>query len=429
MLSLDGDARRPVMVWIHGGAFVGGSGSTPWYDGGSFARRGGVVLVTLNYRLGAFGFLHLQDLAGEAFAGSGNAGILDQVAALRWVQQSIAAFGGDPDNVTIFGESAGAMSVGTLLGLPAARGLFRRAILQSGGAGNIKSAEAATEITERLLAALDLRPEQAEDLRALPPEALLAAQARVAEDTRGSGIPFEPGIDGAVLPRPVLDSIAAGDAAAVSMLAGTTLDEMRLFTAFDPAAAISDDADLLAHAQAIFGSEAAARAALTAYKSTRPEATASDIWSAILTDQVFRVPAVRLLDRQSRHQPQTWAYLFTWPTPVFDGRLGSCHALEIPFVFNTLEAPGAAAFTGGATPALQSLAASIHDAWVAFARTGDPNHAGLPAWPQYNPDRRATMLLNTTCAPSEELYAELPYWDTVAGADSPLPAPRAAGLR
>jgi para-nitrobenzyl esterase len=206
--------RRPVMVWIHGGAFVGGSGSTPWYDGTSFAARGDVVLVTLNYRLGALGFLHLADLGGDAFAGSGNIGILDQVAALRWVRDSIAAFGGDPENVTIFGESAGAMSVGTLLGLPEARGLFRRAILQSGGAGNIKPAEAATEIARQMLAALDLGPHQLESLRTVPAEALLTAQAKVTEANRGgTGIPFEPVIDGTVLPGPVLDSVAAGEAA------------------------------------------------------------------------------------------------------------------------------------------------------------------------------------------------------------------------
>src|SRR3712207_215533 len=176
--GLDG-ARRPVMVWIHGGAFVTGSGSTPWYDGTRFAARGDVVVVTLNYRLGAFGFLHLADLIGESFVGSGNAGILDQAAALAWVRDNIAAFGGDPENVTIFGESAGAMSVGTLLALPAARGLFQRAILQSGAASNAMSRERANEVAGRLLEALGIPREKSETIRDVPARDLLAAQGRV----------------------------------------------------------------------------------------------------------------------------------------------------------------------------------------------------------------------------------------------------------
>jgi len=408
--GLDGGGR-PVMVWIHGGAFVGGSGSTPWYDGTAFVTRGDVVVVTLNYRLGALGFLHLADLGGDGFAGSGNAGILDQVAALRWVRESIAAFGGDPENVTIFGESAGAMSVGTLLGLPAARGLFRRAILQSGGASNVKSAEQATEIAGQILAALEVAPEQTEKLREMPAEALLKAQATVSEANRNGGIPFEPVIDGVVLPGPALDAVAAGSAAGVSMLVGTTLDEMRLFTAFDPTAGVADEADLLKRCAAIFGSTERGSAALAAYRRTRPEAALDDVWSAIATDQVFRVPAVRLLDRQSRHQEQSWMYLFTWASPAFGGRLGSCHALEIPFVFNTLDAPGASGFTGGTTPEMRTLADTMQDAWIAFARTGDPNHPDLPAWPRYEPSRRATMVLGSSCAPAEDLYAELEVWE------------------
>src|ERR671916_3207496 len=165
-------ARRPVLVWIHGGAFVNGSGSTPWYDGTSFAARGDVVCVTINYRLGALGFLHLDDLGGEAYASSGNVGLLDQVAALRWVRDNIEAFGGDPANVTVFGESAGAMSIGALLGMPAARGLFRRAIPQSGAANHVSSRDTATGVALDLLDAVGLDRSQVDRLRDLPVEAL-----------------------------------------------------------------------------------------------------------------------------------------------------------------------------------------------------------------------------------------------------------------
>ncbi|MGH2586548.1 MAG: carboxylesterase family protein, partial [Dehalococcoidia bacterium] len=307
----------------------------------------------------------------------------------------------------------GAMSVGTLLGLPSARGLFRRAILQSGGASNVKSAGQATEITHQILTALHITPEQTGELSEIPAEALLKAQAEVSEANRNGGIPFEPVIDGVVLPGPVLDSVAAGGTADVSMLAGTTLDEMRLFTAFDPTAGVADEADLLNRCAAIFGTEVRGTAALATYRRTRPAATPSDMWSAIATDQVFRVPAVRLLDQQSRHQEQSWMYLFTWASPAFDGKLGSCHALEIPFVFNTLDAPGASGFTGDTTPEMRTLADTMQNAWIAFARTGDPNHPDLPAWPRYESSRRATMVLGSSCAPAEDLYAELEVWEEV----------------
>jgi len=413
--GLDG-ARRPVMVWIHGGAFVTGSGSTPWYDGTTFATRGDVVLVTINYRLGAFGFLHLADAAGDSFAGSGNAGILDQAAALAWVRDNIAAFGGDPANVTIFGESAGAMSVGTLLGLPAATGLFRRAALQSGAASTVQTRERANEVAAAMLEALGIPAEDAERIRDVPAEELLAAQAKVSLAMAGAGgLPFQPVHDGDALPRRPLDAVAEGSAAGISVLAGTTQDEARLFTSFDPNATPKDEAELLARCVGLIGSEERSRAAVEAYRRARPEGSLGDVWSAIMTDQIFRLPAARLLDAQSRQTDQTWMYLFTWATPAFGGTLGSCHALEIPFVFNNLDKPGASAFTGAATPEMQQLAETMQDAWIAFARTGDPNHPGLPRWERYEPGRRATMVFNASCAAAEGAGCEqLALWEEVA---------------
>jgi para-nitrobenzyl esterase len=403
------DGKRPVMVWVHGGAFVTGSGSTPWYDGTSFAARGDVVCVTINYRLGAFGFLHLADLGGEAYASSGNLGLLDQVAALRWVRDNIEAFGGDPGNVTVFGESAGAMSIGTLLGMPSARGLFRRAIPQSGAANHVSSRDTATEVALDLLGALGLERTEVDRLRELPVDAVLAAQAKIGA-TRGLGrLPHQPVVDGTALPESPLEAVTGGSAAGVDLLLGTNVDEMRLFTALDPAIAAIDEPALLTRADELFGPGAGA-AAIEAYRGARPGSEAAEVWTAVLSDQVFRVPAVRLAERQSAHAP-VHLYLFTWATPAFGGALGSCHALEIPFVFNALDAPGVSMFTGEATASARQLAAHMHDTWTAFARTGDPNGAGLPAWPPFTPDGRATMVLGEQSTVEQDpAAAELAHW-------------------
>lgn len=386
----DGVAR-PVLVWVHGGAFVTGSGSTPWYDGTSFATRHDCVVVTLNYRLGAFGFLHLADLGGEAYASSGNVGLLDQAAALGWVRDNIAAFGGDPSNVTVFGESAGAMSIGTLLAMPAAEGLFRRAIPQSGAASNVHDRDRASAVAQGVLDELGLS--SVDGLLDVPAGALLAAQDRVAVKFGSTGkLAFQPVVDGTALPRSPLDALAAGSAAGVDLLTGTNLDEMRLFTTLDPRMAAIDDATLLARCDELFGA-GAGEAAIAAYRAARSSAGAGEIWSAVLSDRVFRVPAVRMAERHRHQGGSTYLYLFTWATPAFGGVLGSCHALEIPFVFNALDAPGVRMFTGPVDDEARTLALAIHDAWAAFARTGDPNHPGLPEWPQYHDDDRPTMVL------------------------------------
>lgn len=410
------DARRPVLVWIHGGAFVTGAGSVPWYGGTSFATRGGCVVVTLNYRLGALGFLHLSGAAGgdERWASSSNAGILDQVAALQWVQDNIAAFGGDPGSVTVFGESAGAMSVGTLLAMPDAKGLFSRAILQSGAARNVHDGDEATAVATLLLDTLGIERSRPERLAEVAVPDLLDAQARVLAKTWSKMIAFQPTVDGIVLPQPPLDAIAAGSAADITLLTGTNRDEMQLFAAMDAGLTNVDDHALLERATALFGADAAALA-LAHYRGRRPDGGAGAIWSAVLSDQVFRVPAIRLAERQAAHQPATYMYQFTWATPAFGGMLGSCHALEIPFVFNVLDAPGVQSFTGETNEAMRSLALRMHDAWTAFARTGDPSVGSLPAWPAYDTGSRSTMVLDETCVVESDPSAdELAYWTAVA---------------
>jgi para-nitrobenzyl esterase len=385
-------ARRPVMVWIHGGAFVTGSGSTPWYDGTAFARNGDVVLVTINYRLGALGFLHLDDVGGEAFAGtgSGNVGILDQVAALEWVRDNIEGFGGDPNNVTAFGESAGAMSVGTLLGLPAAKGLFVKAIPQSGAAHHARPTEEASEMARRFLAEAGLSADAngVAALRELPLDALMAAQASLLPKTAASGgLAFAPVVDGIVLPERPIDAIGGGSAADVAVLIGTTRDEMKLFSMMDPSLTDLDDHKLVRRGAAFAGSAEKAEALVATYRATRPDASAGDLWSAMSTDHVFRIPAVRLAERQSGLGNAVYMYRFDWATPVFGGQLGACHALEIPFVFDNLDAAGSSMFTGEASAEMRAMASTMHTAWHTFARHGNPGDN----WPRYTASDRKVM--------------------------------------
>jgi para-nitrobenzyl esterase len=384
------DARRPVLVWIHGGAFMWGAGDTPWYDGTKFAVHGDVVVVTINYRLGPFGFLHLDDLFGGAFPGSGNAGILDQIAALRWVNECIAAFGGDPDRVTVFGESAGAASVGTLLGTPSARGLFHAAVLQSGAASWASTRERASGIAHRIVDNLGIRAGDTEALLAVSTDAVLGATPLFREDGVNA-LPFQPVVDDIVLHEPPLRAIAGGNAADVRVLTGTNLTEMTLFTIADPALSTLDDEGVRKRMRGAFGS--GGDAVFDSYRARRPHATPQEMWLDLSTDGVFRIPAIQLLEAQRAHAP-VWLYLFTFESPAFGGILRSTHALEIPFVFDNLDRGGADLLTGTGTER-QGIADAMHRAWIAFAREGDPHHAGLPQWPQYDLDRRATMRFDT----------------------------------
>ena len=390
------DGGRAVMVWIHGGGFLTGSGSIPWYDGTRLAERG-VVVVTINYRLGVLGFLHLEGIA-EGFEGSGNAGILDQVAALEWVRDNVAAFGGDPDRVTIFGESAGAMSVATLLAVPAARGLFQRAILESGAGAHVHEPDAATAIAQKFLAEVGVAPGEATRLRSLPVPDLLAAQRRLAESTPfDQGLPLQPVVDGRVVPERPTRAIRAGIAAGVDLLIGTTAEEMNLFLVMDPTIADLDETALSARADARFvptGREPGE--ALAVYRTDRPDAPVRDVLCALLTDHTFRIPAIRLAEAQLAHHPDVWMYRFTYATPAFGGALGSCHALEIPFVWDNLDAQGAAMFVGDPDDAIRDLAQHMADAWVAFAVHGVPSSSGMAEWPRYDTDGRATMRLDTS---------------------------------
>lgn len=490
--------HRPVLVWIHGGAFVLGSGSQMLYDGAALARRGDVVVVTLNYRLGALGFLRLGERFGERLPATGNEGLLDQVAALEWVRDEIEAFGGDPGQVTIFGESAGAMSCATLLAMPRARGLFHRAILQSGGANFVWPREIATRLADHVMGELGVASPEA--LRTLAPERILEVQRRFFGDLllgedhvlgglspagqrvagamflgltlaqrrfgriavpiargladllrqrgrrraarasssmaplrplRTQGLPFQPVVDGEILPVDPLAAVTAGSGRDVPLLIGTNRDESKLFAPLDPEAGSLDETRLVARCEEAIAARHAGlrgmgRQAVDTYRAARAargeRVDPAELWFAIETDRTMRHPAMSLATAQAAHQPRTYAYLFTWSSPVLGGMLGSCHALDLPFVFGTLEHRLMRPLVGRGPEAL-TLAARMQDAWVAFARTGSPAHPGLGDWPVYERARRRTMILDRCCrveeAPREP---ERAFWESVDDAAGRAPA-------
>jgi para-nitrobenzyl esterase len=377
--------KRPVMVWIHGGAFTLGSASDPWYDGTSFAANHNIVVVTLNYRLGILGFVSLKDLAGADATYTGNCGLLDQIAALEWVRENIAAFGGDPDQVTVMGESAGAMSIGTLLGMPAAHGLFQRAVLQSGAGSDLTTRPRATNVAQALLAKLGLETSQLSALAEVPFEALLKVQPELGREFGGVQA-FSPIIDGETLPQHPSAMIAQGSAADVAILAGTNRDEWRLFALMSGGPKV-DEVQLTQ----LFGDEA--QRALAIYTEARADTSPELAWIDIMSDLVFRMPAIRLAELQVRQGAPVWMYRFDWQSPAFGGVLGAAHAVELPFVWNTLDPEISRRFTGD-SPSSQPLADRMHASWAAFIRSGNPAIASLPAWPPYDLERRATMIFS-----------------------------------
>jgi para-nitrobenzyl esterase len=412
------DGRRPVMVWIHGGAFMIGSGSMHLYDGSTFVARGDVVVVTLNYRLGELGFLELGSI-DRGYEGSGNVGLLDQVAALEWVRDNIAAFGGDPDRVTIFGESAGGMSVSTLLAMPAARGLFHRAIAQSGAGQGVATREDADRVAADYLERH--RVSSVAELAALTPAQLMEVQAAVfAEMVTNpdammesgeamSAMPFRPSIDGTVIPEPVETALRSGSAADVQLLTGTNADEWKLFEMMDTAT--MDDAALVKRLETLAPD---GEKALSAYRQARPDLDPKGLFSAFMTDVAFRMPAIAMLEAQRTATDQVWSYCFSWPTPAMGGMLGSCHALEVPFVFDVVDDPKLAMFVGADAPT--GLADRMQDAWIAFARTGRPGTEELPEWPAYEEGRRATLEFGAECRLVDDPGAELrEFWESTTG--------------
>jgi para-nitrobenzyl esterase len=376
------DKARPVLVWLHGGAWISGAGSLDWYDGSFLARDGDIVVVGVNYRLGALGWLHRPGIVDV------EAGTSDMVAALAWVRDHIAGFGGDPDRVTVMGQSAGATSIGRLLMLPDARALFHRAIMQSGGFGRgaYTSAMAAAR-AEKFLQLLDIDPQSADAparLRAIDVPRLLAAQgvlARANARFAQTMPPFMPVLPSAMTQPEMLGAIADG-ADGKAVLVGATADEVHAFFAADPAME-NPPPDAMA---ARFGDAAA----LARYRARRPGASAMDLLADLGTDETFLQPAMRLAEAIATRGGNAHAYLFDWAPPA--SRFRACHCIELPFVFGTFAAwRDAPMLAGGDAAQMADLSAAMRRAWIAFAQTGDPAHDALPAWPRHDADRRPTM--------------------------------------
>jgi len=385
----------PVLVWIHGGSFMNGSGSVGEYDGTAFARDG-VVCVTINYRLGAEGFLFLDDAVA-------NLGLLDQLAALRWVQANIAAFGGDPARVTVAGESAGAMSVTTLLSMPLAGGLFSQAIAQSGAAAHTLGRDEARLVGGYLADALGV-PAARDAIKAIPLARLVQAasalvvEVQTAPDPARWGqlalslLPFAPAVDGVVLPQAPLPAITAGQGSDVRLLIGSNRDEARLFFLAPGTIDLIDDATL----QAVAGAYGLSADSLAVYRANRPGASAGDVLAAVVTDWFFAIPAIRVAEARAGRDSAgpgsaggdsagTWAYRFDHPAPADNHRLGACHGAEIPFVFDTITRADVRPRIGDSPS--QAVADQAHKVWVDFITSGDPG------WAAYDTTSRTTGLL------------------------------------
>ena len=383
------DRKRPVMVWIHGGGNTVGAGSQPRVNGEHLARIGDVVVVTVNYRLGALGFLHAPELGA-----SGNEALLDQVAALRWVRAEIEAFGGDPGNVTVFGQSAGGFDIAQLMAMPAAEGCFDRAVPMSGSLIPPVPAEDA----ERTAAALAAEFGGTGRLRDAPAERILECQSRIA------GARWGPTLDGSVIAEDAADVLARGQFTRdMPLMIGHTRDESTLFTTFGQPTVQRQR--LLEAARDAFSD--AAEDAVATYEQDRAESglrnAPGDVLAAISTDRMFRIPAARTAECHLRHSPNVWMYRFDHESPA-DPTLQSCHSLDIPFVWGTYGIAAMQRFCGKGA-AIANLSRSVMSRYLAFARDGSPNTSDAPEWPAYDATNRATMLF--TDAGSEVAHAPL----------------------
>ncbi|MCD7098550.1 carboxylesterase/lipase family protein [Stenotrophomonas sp. MMGLT7] len=408
-------ARRPVLVYLHGGAYSTGSGSDALYDGGQLCRRGDVVVVTVNHRLNAFGYLFLHEFGGPELAQSGNVGQLDLVQALQWVREHAGEFGGDPGNVTVFGQSGGGAKIATLMAMPAARGLFHRAWTMSGQQVTAAGPRAASGRARIFLDALGLRDDAVARLRGLPAQALVEALAvrdpSTAEDT---ALYLGPVVDAQVLPRHPFWPDAPPQSARIPMVIGNTRDETRAFLGHDPRNFALDWAALPQRLQAQQYVDIDPATVVAEYRRLYPHYTPSEVFFAATTAGRSWRGAVEELQARARQGAPTWAYQLDWYTRGGDGeRLRAFHTLDIPLVFGTTGRPGARSGDGADA---RSVAAAMGDALIAFARHGDPGHAGLPRWEPYSLPRRQTMLFDRPCRLADDprggerrLYAQAPF--------------------
>jgi para-nitrobenzyl esterase len=406
------DARRPVIFWLHGGAFIIGAGNEPFLENGTLVKRGDIVLVSINYRMGAFGFMNLKEITNGKIPATGNEGLLDQIIALDWVQENIAAFGGNPDDITVAGFSAGGMSIGDLLGMPKARGKFRKTVNRSGSTNTVTPLKNAVEGAEQFLKLLNVSPQDTAALRNLSTQQLLDAQEKlgaIMREKRGAMTPFAPVVDGDVMPDFPIELIKKGSAKNIIVMAGNTLDELKISTGMDPNMRNLDEAGLLNRLNHLLSAEIAPdiiEVYREALKKRGNSASPMDILGTINSDLMFRIPTIRLVEAQRDSGVPAYNYYFTYKSPAMGGMLGSMHGLDSPFLFGALDAN----FTGDG-PEQQDLALKMQDSCIAFVRTGDPSCKTAGKWPVYGKDRQ-TMIWDihphVEAAPYE---AERKAWD------------------
>jgi para-nitrobenzyl esterase len=417
--SVTDGGGRPVMVWLHGGAFSYGSANSERLRGSRLAKRGDVVVVTVNHRLNIFGHLDLSDLGGAEYAQSGNVGVLDLVASLKWVRDNIARFGGDPGNVTIFGESGGGGKVSTLLAMPMATGLFHRAIIQSGAAIRLRTKERSLKLTELVLRELGIAGTAIEQLRTVSVARLLAA-IKPAERALGASpyrlfdrYPFGPVVDGDVLPSHPFDPVAPNVMGDIPLIIGDMKDEMASFLASDDLVwhRTLSEAQLIDRVHAIAGKDT--DRVVATYRRLYPESSPADRLIATTTDSNFRIRSLVLAQRRAASATApVWMYSFNWETPLHGGKMKAPHAMDVPFTFDTIDLTNA---TDGSQTA-KHLAETMSGVWSAFARNGVPDHPAIPRWPVYLAPERATLILDATCRIENDPRGETrALWQDITG--------------
>jgi len=390
-------AKRPVLVSFHGGGFTTGTGANILYNGHPLAKFGDVVVVTLNHRLGCLGYLSMVDLgAPHEFDQAGAAGMLDCVLALEWVRDNIANFGGDPGNVMIFGQSGGGAKVAHLLAMPSARGLFHKAAIQSGSRLRAVTREAAARATEQMLAQIGLTKNRATELQQVPVEMLISAQATL--EAHSPAVEFSPSVDGSAISRHPFDPDAPAISADVPVIVSTTLDDYCFWsTDFE-----LDEAGLRNEVTKIEPGKS--DAIVAAYRRAFPRASPFLLLGKMVTDQEPRRNAYTLADRKAAlHRAPVYMYILEFPSPAYGGRFGAVHATDVPLVFHNIDGQ----LITGTGPDSRRMADQMAGAWVAFAKSGNPNHAGIPDWPAYTPDKRQTMIFNSTSRVENEPWSEL----------------------
>lgn len=402
--GINDNKKRPVMFWIHGGGFQAGSGQElPSYDGENLAKRGDVVVVSVNHRLAVLGYLNLAAIGGEKYAAAANVGMLDLVASLEWVRDNIANFGGDPNNVMIFGQSGGGGKVSTLLAMPSAKGLFHKAAVQSGSGLRMVQPETSEKLAAAVIAELGLNANHLDQLHKLPYQQLVAAGAAAMRKTAPAGGParvfnpkadragWGPTVDGKILPQHPFDPAAPAISANIPMLIGTALNE---FTSGigNPNVDAMTETELASRVKEMYGERG--QQIVAAYRKAHPKAKPFDIYSFISTVPTRQNAVTQAERKVAQNAAPAYLYLFAWQTPVLDGRPRAFHCSELAFVFDNIDR--CVNMTGGGTDA-RTLAAKVSEAWINFARKGDPNHAGLPKWPTFTADKGAVMVFDNKC--------------------------------